>query len=431
MNEGPNEERPQLHTGNSEHGRGVHARSKSGIALKCPFPYFGGKSKVAELVWRKLGDPSNYIEPFCGSAAVLLGRPTPPRIEAVNDADCYLANFWRSTQHDPEAVATHADWPVNEADLHSRHRFLVLSPAAAEFREKMRTDPEHYDPRIAGWWCWGLCCWIGSGWCSHAELREDGLPREKMPKPSTDCGGVHLPSKRPLLAAPENESGHRTHLGRGVHAKGDMQQKRPRAHRAAGSSNSPCNRPQLADAYSRGRGVHGNDSAGTCEQRREWLIDWFGRLRDRLRTVRVCCGDWLRVCDSPSVTTRLGITGIFLDPPYAKTKADGTANRSGDLYANDKAQDVDRLVKDVRAYCLERGSDPMMRIVLAGYEGEGHEVLESHGWDVIAWKASGGYGNRSDTGKENAARERLWISPHCVKSGKRAVQESLFAEDHP
>jgi hypothetical protein len=164
-------------------------------------------------------------------------------------------------------------------------------------------------------------------------------------------------------------------------------------------------RPQLADAYARGRGVHGHDEAGTCAERRAWLIGWFGRLRDRLRTVRVCCGDWRRVCDSHSVTTRLGLTGIFFDPPYS-----AEADRCNSLYGVESKT----VAHDVRAYCLERGSDPMMRIVLAGYEGEGHEELEAAGWSVVAWKAVGGYGNRTDRGKANAGRERLWFSPHCI-----------------
>ena len=92
-----------------------------------------------------------------GSAAVLLARPHPPRVETVNDFDCMVANFWRATSKDPEKVAEYADGPVNECDLHSRHRWLVLSEDAAAFRERMRRDPEHYDCRIAGWWCWGLC----------------------------------------------------------------------------------------------------------------------------------------------------------------------------------------------------------------------------------------------------------------------------------
>jgi site-specific DNA-adenine methylase len=43
--------------------------------LAAPFPYFGGKSLACETVWAALGDPENYVEPFAGSAATLLGRP--------------------------------------------------------------------------------------------------------------------------------------------------------------------------------------------------------------------------------------------------------------------------------------------------------------------------------------------------------------------
>jgi hypothetical protein len=45
--------------------------------VKQPFPYFGGKSRVAGEVWRRFGDVKNYIESFCGSAGVLLNRPAP------------------------------------------------------------------------------------------------------------------------------------------------------------------------------------------------------------------------------------------------------------------------------------------------------------------------------------------------------------------
>jgi DNA adenine methylase len=38
--------------------------------------YFGGKSRVAPQVWERFGDVANYVEPFAGSLAVLLGRPT-------------------------------------------------------------------------------------------------------------------------------------------------------------------------------------------------------------------------------------------------------------------------------------------------------------------------------------------------------------------
>lgn len=44
--------------------------------LKAPFPYFGGKSRCVELVWDRFGEVDNYIEPFAGSAAMILGRPS-------------------------------------------------------------------------------------------------------------------------------------------------------------------------------------------------------------------------------------------------------------------------------------------------------------------------------------------------------------------
>ena len=139
--------------------------------LKAPFPWFGGKSRVSDLVWDRFGDVPNYVEPFAGSMAVLLGRPTPARTETVNDLDCYLANFWRCIKDNPSTTAQWADWPVNEADLLARHQWLVDQK---EFRKSIKLDPEYCDFRIAGWWVWGLCQWIGSGWC--VQRREGNQP---------------------------------------------------------------------------------------------------------------------------------------------------------------------------------------------------------------------------------------------------------------
>ncbi len=81
--------------------------------MKAPFPWFGGKSKVAHIVWDRFGDVANYVEPFFGSGAVLLNRPSSPGTETINDLDCMVANFWRALQHAPNEVAFHADNPVN------------------------------------------------------------------------------------------------------------------------------------------------------------------------------------------------------------------------------------------------------------------------------------------------------------------------------
>jgi site-specific DNA-adenine methylase len=138
--------------------------------MKSPFPYFGGKSRAASLIWSAFGTPKNYIEPFAGSLAVLLANPQWENcIETVNDKDCYIANFWRSMASDSEAVFHYANWPSNEADLHARHQWLV---SQSEFREKILSDPEYFDTKIAGWWVWGIAGWIGSGWCDITKMNK-------------------------------------------------------------------------------------------------------------------------------------------------------------------------------------------------------------------------------------------------------------------
>ena len=42
--------------------------------LKAPFPWFGGKSRAAHLIWPRFGKVGNYVEPFAGSLSVLLAR---------------------------------------------------------------------------------------------------------------------------------------------------------------------------------------------------------------------------------------------------------------------------------------------------------------------------------------------------------------------
>jgi hypothetical protein len=188
-------------------------------ALRAPFPWFGGKSRVAHVVWDFFGDVPNFVEPFAGSLAVLLSRPTEARIETVNDLDCFLSNFWRAVKEDPGAVADFADWPVNEADLHARHKWLVKQD---EFRKQMRDDPHFYDAKIAGWWVWGVSQWIGSGWCS-APNWEGRANASRAPR-GINQSGVH--EKLPILSSGKGK-------GIGVHKrhrrieKGHEWEKRP------------------------------------------------------------------------------------------------------------------------------------------------------------------------------------------------------------
>lgn len=240
------------------------------MSLAAPFPWFGGKRKVADEVWSRFGTVGNYVEPFFGSGAVLFSRPAPfAGNETINDIDGFVANFWRSVQRDPESTARHADNPVNENDLHARHAWLVSQTET--LRARLEGSPDFFDAKIAGWWVWGISCWIGSGWCSG-----------RGPWGVVDGKLVHLGNN-----------------GRGVNR-------------------------QLVHLGDNGQGV-------AKQSGRDRLLPWFAALSERLVRVRVASGDWSRVC-GPSVTFKHGLTGVFLDPPYSdESGRNGEVYRADDL----------------------------------------------------------------------------------------------------
>ena len=332
--------------------------------MNAPFPYFGGKRRVAAAIWERLGNVHNYVEPFCGSCAVLLARPTPPHIETVNDADGLLANFWRAMTMYPDEVARHADWPVNEADLVARQNWLVRQREPLTAR--LMADPEWCDPKAAGWWVWGISAWIGRGYCEQ----EVGIKLPEVTGVKHGCG-VHQGGKLPYISGDG---------ARGVHAT---------------SARDGGRLPHLSDA---GTGMDARPGVAALDD-----------IASRLRHVRVACGSWERVMGRSALAwDRVPVVGAVLDPPYS----DGAS-----VYAENN-----RVSADVRAWCLEHGDIPTLRIALCGYEGE-HDELEAHGWSVLAWKAKGGYGVQGDgEGRVNSHRERVWFSPHCLS----AAQGRLF-----
>lgn len=366
--------------------------------LRAPFPWFGGKSRVSHLVWSAFGaSVSNYVEPFAGSLAVLLARPSEPRIETVNDKDGYLVNFWRAVQQAPEQVAKFADWPVSELDLHARHRWLVNQE---EFRERMRNDPEYFDAKIAGWWVWGLCQWIGSGWCAEsnwagAEWRRSNAGRrargiqtaenKQRPDLTASRGVQRMSVQMPML---RGDSGAAGAAGAGIHASALVRNQLPDLGGNGGAA---------------GKGVHA--SAKSIDA----IVAWMIKLQHRLRRVRICCGDWKRVLGRSS-TELIGVTGIFLDPPYKAEVRDPS------LYGVESADVSDA----VREWAIKHGGNKRLRIAVCGYEGE-HEFPGD--WQCIPWKAAGGYAAAAGN-TENSAKERIWFSPWCERAEDQA---DLFA----
>lgn len=326
--------------------------------MQAPFPWFGGKSRAAPLIWQALGDVENYVEPFAGSLATLLSRTHPPRTETCNDVDGFISNFWRAVAADPDAVAAHADWPVNEADLSARHLWLVARRES--LTERLQVDPDYHDPKIAGWWVWGLCAWIGSGWCSgEGPWTTDG--ERWIDRREAGNAGMGINRKLPHLG----------NAGRGINRQ----------------------LPHLGDA---GRGI----------------AEMLTPLSERLRRVRVACGDWRRVVGD-SVTVKHGTTGVLLDPPYH----DGFDADEG-CYSAGGGADV---WHEAAAWAREVGEDRRLRIVLCGYEGAWETPP---GWRVVEWKAKGGYSSQGREENENPHRERLWLSPGCL--GGVAQQLSMF-----
>jgi len=143
-----------------------------------PFSYYGGKRRIADDVWQRLGNPKRYIEPFAGSLAMLLKRPhrRPYGDEVVNDLDGHITNVWRSIQQEPETVAEQLGRPIAELDLHAAARDLQRE--YDDLVEYLRESLDHYDPELAGLWLWGKCLWKGSGWPNGGKKRPNIQPRQ-------------------------------------------------------------------------------------------------------------------------------------------------------------------------------------------------------------------------------------------------------------
>lgn len=145
------------------------------MTLLAPFPYPGNKKPIASRIWQAIGaDVPNYVEPFAGSCAVLLARPTPGKVETINDASGLVANVWRAIKYDPRAVAVAADNPVIELDLRAWQTELV--DAAEGLADLLESNPRAFDAELAGRWIWGASCSIGGRWCDPQEAKARKLP---------------------------------------------------------------------------------------------------------------------------------------------------------------------------------------------------------------------------------------------------------------
>ena len=236
--------------------------------LVAPFPYFGGKRSIASTVWAAFGHVQQYNEPFCGSAAMLLGAPKPASLEVVGDINGFIANFWRSVKHDFAAVAHYADYPVSHIDLRAREEWLMaqIGRLGAELQ-----DPDWPgDSKVAGWWLWGACSAIGGEWC------------------------------QPKISKTKFSVGSNSELGYGL-----------------------CVSSGIPNVGNNGRGITASGCSADPRVRAQYMTTtgavahtWLHKLSARLERARVLHGDWKRCLYVEYGKKGSHFPAIFFDPPY-------------------------------------------------------------------------------------------------------------------
>jgi DNA adenine methylase len=124
--------------------------------LRPPIPYFGGKMTLGHAIAGLLPAHDHYVEPYCGSLAVLLAKPPMGHNhETVNDLDGALMTFWRVLRDRPDDLARvcaltphsraeqQAAYEPTDDDLEMARRvWIQLSQGRAGTRR--RTGFRHY-----------------------------------------------------------------------------------------------------------------------------------------------------------------------------------------------------------------------------------------------------------------------------------------------
>jgi DNA adenine methylase len=110
-----------------------------------------------------------------------------------------------------------------------------------------------------------------------------------------------------------------------------------------------------------------------------------------------------------------GLTGIFLDPPYQE---------GSQICYDSNDSDYDQEIFKVRDWAIANGDDHTLRIAVCGYEDERLNFPDN--WEVITWLPRKGMDKGKEPENNNRFRERIWFSPHCLKT-KSYEQLDIFA----
>lgn len=123
------------------HGRHEHQHVTAQVLaapLKPPAPYYGGKTRLAPWIVSLMSPHQRYVEPFAGTASVLLAKPRC-RLEVLNDVDGDVVTFFRALRDRPDEL----------------ERACRLTPYARDEFLECREPAEDLDDleRARRWWC--------------------------------------------------------------------------------------------------------------------------------------------------------------------------------------------------------------------------------------------------------------------------------------
>ena len=82
-----------------------------------PFPYVGGKNRLAKKIISLLPEHTTYVEPFAGGAQVFFHKQ-PSRVEVLNDLNEEIVNFFRVCQSHYEELVRCLRFTVASRRLH-------------------------------------------------------------------------------------------------------------------------------------------------------------------------------------------------------------------------------------------------------------------------------------------------------------------------
>lgn len=123
--------------------------SDSAMPIKALAPWFGGKRTLAPRIVAELGKHNFFVEPFCGSLAIIMAKPKAG-METVNDLHSDLINLARVVASDsaPDLFARAARMLMHEG-IHAEFKAALTLIECDPAPSVDAVEPRHVDRALA------------------------------------------------------------------------------------------------------------------------------------------------------------------------------------------------------------------------------------------------------------------------------------------